>query len=383
MSTRQSRNCAELLDAYSAGQRDFSGWSVRDGVIVKERFEGCRFDGAEFREIAGALSVFDNCCLNDAAFAHCAFAGASFLSSSMRGCRFDSCRMPSTDFFHTTLAGSSFGRCFLGGSCFLHADLSDCKIDDTTFAGSLFGRTLLNDHTLLGADFGDSVVALPHCISAAELRSIQHMGYVAHLLALSSEEADAGRLACLALPRVVDFLERGGVGADWLEPLRSAISLAPAERKGSVFVSYATEDQQVAEQLTRMFEQAGLDVWFAPRSMRGGRKLFDQLMRVVDARDRVVFVASPASLASPWVQLELRRALAAPEAGRRVVPVLLVDDAQWLAWSLIDPDSGRDLAAEVRSGRSYSLYDDQGGTVLRELIDELKPKAPAAASPSR
>jgi hypothetical protein len=386
MSTREHRNCAELLDAYAAGQRDFSGWLVRHGVLVRERFEGCHFDGAEFHEITAALPVFENCCLDEAAFTHSVLIGTSFLSSSMRRCRFDTCTIDRSDFFRTSLTGSSLQSCSLDASCFLHADLSQCKIYATKFAGSLFGRTAFTVHTLLDADFGDSIVALPHRIAAVELQEIQATAYAMLSLTESGEKGQADVIRWLfdGLPRIVDFLERGGVGTDWLLPLRNAISLASAAPKRSVFISYATEDQALVEQLVSVFERAGLDVWFAPHSMRGGRKLDDQLMRAVDARDRVVFVASPAAMASSWVQFELRRALATPAMAdaRRVVPVLLTDDARWHAWRLIDPDSGRDLAAELRYGRTYSLRGEEVDATLRELIDELTPKAAAAATPS-
>lgn len=380
MNTGPHRDAAELLDAYAEGARDFAAWRVRGGVLVKQRFEGCRFDGAEFSGIAGIWPTFDNCTLDQAAFTDSVLHGAAFVSSSLRGCRFTSCALQRTDFFRSGLAGALLERCIVSHACFLHTDLSDCRLDETRLEGSLFGRTAFTADTLMGADFADSVVALPHRIAAGELAKLNSMAYAARMMSNSPSAPQAGVAGWLAtgLPRVVDFLERGGVGADRLVPLRNAIALAPPAVSGQVFLSYASEDQATAEQMAAMLQAAGMDVWFAPRSMRGGRKLREQLEREVDSRDRVVFLASPASMASPWVQLELRRALAAAPLARRVLPVVLAAPEAWRAWSLFDADSGRDLAAELRAGRCYAMHDvaereDGGVATLRELIEELAP----------
>lgn len=398
MASGSEHHVSELLNAYAAGQRDFSGWSIRGGVLARENFEGCRFDGSEFREIVGAWSSFNNSSLEQAIFSNCLFFGISFVSSSLRGGRLAECTMDRSDFFRTSLARSHIDRCSLRWSCFLHADLSDCVTSQINVGGSLFGGTLLSANTLFGPDFRDCVVALPHRISGAELKQLHAMAYAASTLAKAPPDALASRLGlesstgmfraiCASIPGIVNFLERGGISSDSLVPLRFAMNEWVPQPRGSVFLSYATEDQDFAGELAGVLTAAGLDVWFAPRSMRGGQKLYDQLVLEVDERDHVVFVASPASMASGWVQTELRRALASGtgSASRRVIPVLRCTESEWRSWRLIDENSGRDLAAELRAGRCYSFKESEPDqdqlAALREMIAELgaTPQNSAAA----
>ena len=385
-----SCSAADLLTAYAAGKRDFSGWSIAGGVLINEAFEGAMFDGARFRNCAGAFSSFVNCTLEGVEFTHCIFHGMDFHSSSLSGSSFADCVLDRTDFFMSRIQGSRFTDCSLRSSSFLRANLSDCQMHATNLAGSLFGRTTVTANMLLGPDFADCVVALPHDMAESELTQLQSMGYVLNMLRTSDQGArSAGsapspvdpalaRSLCALVPSIVDFLQRGGVGSDYLVPLQIVIDQTPQRPGGGVFLSYATEDQGVARQLAQLLATAGLDVWFAPNSMRGGQKLYDQLMREIDGVDRVVLLVTPAAMASHWVQTELRRAIASATRSRkrRVVPVLLSKDDQWRSWTLVDPDSGRDLALELRAGPSYSLVDwenreDKGVSTLRALLEDL------------
>lgn len=185
------------------------------------------------------------------------------------------------------------------------------------------------------------------------------------------------------LPALVDFLQRGGVNAHLLVPITNVIGLSAQPRADSIFLSYATSDQPLAAQLAEFLGAQGFEVWFAPRSLHGGQKLYDQLVREIDGRDRVMLLVSDESMASAWVQLELLRALR-PRDGdgleRRVLPLLLASDEAWRAWRLIDPDSGRDLAAELRAGPWFSLrdlqaQDDRGAGVLRAIVESLRSPA--------
>jgi uncharacterized protein YjbI with pentapeptide repeats len=392
MSSTTGKSTAELLTAYAVGRRDFSGWSISGGVLLRERFEGCTFERAQFRECAGAFSTFDNCSLAGAEFTHCLFNGVDFTSSSLEGCSFNTCVLDRGDYFMSALRGSRFVSSSMRKSCFLRANLSDCYLQSTDLSGSVFGRTTLSASTLLGPDFEDTVVALPHVISRAEFKQLYGMAYAASLFSDAPSvpgdpsptpdtphlDSNNARAICALIPGIVEFLERGGVPSDQLVPLRNVIDLNLQRAPASVFLSYATEDEPFAQELAKVLARSGLEIWFAPRSMRGGQKLYDQLMREVDGRDRFVLVVSRAAMTSSWVDTELRRAVksANRSSHRRVIPVLLVEEEEWRSWTIVDPDSGRDLALELRAGPAYSftgpaLELETDSTTVRALVREL------------
>jgi uncharacterized protein YjbI with pentapeptide repeats len=391
---------AEILSGYDGGIRNFSGWTVTGGLFVKEIIEGCNFDRSHFRECTGALSKFVNASFEGAEFSHCSFAGVDFHSSYLGHSSFTNCVLDRSDFYMSTLNSSHFDNTSLRNCCFLRTKLTNCNISRTSLSGSLFGRTTLTAMTLLGVDFKDSVVALPHEMTKAELKLLHGIAYALNSFAFGgttqsraddtrpadstsakfSINPELARSLCSQLPALVDFLERGGIAPDQLVPLANVAELTTQYSGGSIFLSYATEDERFAQQLFQLLTRAGLDVWFAPENMRGGQKLTDQLMREIDKRDQIVLVVSPSSMASGWVETEIRRALTSTDqmTRRRVVPVLLIDDDQWHSWKLFDQDTGRDLAHEMRAGNAYSFADceTQGEKLevtLRAMLRELAP----------
>jgi hypothetical protein len=240
------------------------------------------------------------------------------------------------------------------------------------------------------SEFDDCVVALPHRIETRELKELHAWTYTLSMLADSTgqepvklatpELAEHARRLCAQFPALVDFLQRGGVKTDLLVPITNVIGLSAQPRAGGIFLSYATSDQPLAAELAQLLASQGCEVWFAPRSMRGGQKLYDQLVREIDRHDWLVLLVSDESMASAWVQLELLHALRVRGAGglkRRVLPLVLASDEAWRAWRLIDPDTGYDLAAELRAGLWFSLrdlqaQDDRGAGVLRAIIESLR-----------
>ena len=99
-----------------------------------------------------------------------------------------------------------------------------------------------------------------------------------------------------------------------------------------------------------VLQENGVRCWFAPESMRGGEKLYEQIDRAIQIHDRLLLVLSENSLQSEWVMTELRRARRVEilEKRRKLFPIRLVDMETIKKWECFDPDSGKDLAVEVR-----------------------------------
>ena len=78
-----------------------------------------------------------------------------------------------------------------------------------------------------------------------------------------------------------------------------------------VFLSYAREDQRVAEQLARTLEAQGLSVWW-DRQIVAGHSFDDVIERELESAAGVIVLWSDASVQSEWVRAE---ASAAAERG--------------------------------------------------------------------
>lgn len=151
---------------------------------------------------------------------------------------------------------------------------------------------------------------------------------------------------------VLDVVQRGrlvGFG-NTLEP--NSVVAVPYQMSThhSCFLSYSSQDEVFAKRLHEKLGNSGLKVWFDQTNIKGGKKTFVQIDNAIQESDKLLLVLSESSMASQWVQSEIRWAREAEEkhGEQKLFPIRLVDFDRIKQWKCFDSDSGRDLAVEVR-----------------------------------
>lgn len=98
------------------------------------------------------------------------------------------------------------------------------------------------------------------------------------------------------------------------------------ERK-KIFISYATADSRVAEELRQALEGQGFPIWTDERNLRGGEKLLPEIKDAIKEARQVLLVLSPNTVNSVCVREEIKLAvrLERKRMGKRyrVIPLLL------------------------------------------------------------
>jgi hypothetical protein len=114
-----------------------------------------------------------------------------------------------------------------------------------------------------------------------------------------------------------------------------------------VFVSYASDDREVAGAIADALRDEGHDVYPAPNWPK-------DLRAALKRAEAFVVLLSPAAVGSPYVGEEIRQALVAERLENRVIPVVLSVSTQ-IPWILktMDPISPRPprVAAEMINKR--------------------------------
>jgi hypothetical protein len=75
-----------------------------------------------------------------------------------------------------------------------------------------------------------------------------------------------------------------------------------------VFISYASHDAEVAQNVCSAVEAAGLPCWMAPRDVKAGAQYADAIVRAINDAKAVVLVLSGSSVGSSHVGREVERA---------------------------------------------------------------------------
>lgn len=138
----------------------------------------------------------------------------------------------------------------------------------------------------------------------------------------------------------------------------------------SCFVSHSSKDKNFAQKLAARLKTEGIPVWYAPEDILPGEKIYDQIKKAIASFDRLLVVLSSNSMKSNWVQTELASALAREhrEGTRVLFPVSLVPIDVIKTWECVDPDSGIDMARELRS---YHIPDFSNWTKAEEFEKQL------------
>ena len=163
-------------------------------------------------------------------------------------------------------------------------------------------------------------------------------------------------------------------------PVRTTPKVADGSAHYSCFISYSTKDEEFAQKLHSRLKAEGLEVWFAPEDVQGGKKLHEQIGKAIKDRDKLLLVLSEHSMNSEWVKTEIRKARKAEikEGGQKLFPIRLVDFATIKEWECFDADSGKDLGVEVReyfipdfsNWKDHESFEAAFARLLRDLKAE-------------
>jgi hypothetical protein len=172
------------------------------------------------------------------------------------------------------------------------------------------------------------------------------------------------------------FLRGAGVPENFINYMNSLVG--KAYEFYSCFISYSTKDQAFAERLHADLQDKGVRCWFAPKDVRGGRKLHDQIDQAIRLHERVLLVLSRDSMKSEWVKTEIAKARKREiEEARQVLsPIRLVEFEVLRNWECFDADTGKDSAREIREYfiPDFSNWKDHYSyqNALKRLLSDLQ-----------
>ena len=255
----------------------------------------------------------------------------------------------------------------------LQADLSGADLSGANLSGAILSRAILS-----GADFRDAV------LSGADLSGVK-VGYTVfadlNLGAVKGLDA-VDHIGPSSISIDVIYRSRGKIPGAFLRgagvPDAFIASLADQPiRYYFCFISYSSKDEAFAQHLHADLQQKGVRCWLAPEDIAGGKKIYDQGIRL---HDKLLLVLSENSIYSEWMITEIRRARQAEirDGRRKLFPIRLVDRETLKDWECFDADASRDLAVEVREHfisdfsdwKDHDSYQRAFDSLLRDLIAE-------------
>ena len=255
------------------------------------------------------------------------------------GINFSNVYVENSSLFCLTFDDSNFEGAYLQNSNCYSASFKNVNFTSANFELVNLTLTDLNGANLNGTYLGNTIFG--NC----NLSSVKNLDSCVHLHSSIIDPLTLGQSENLPL----SFLRGCGL-PDFV------IDNIPAFRSDAIifhscFISYSSNDHGFANRLYSDLQNKGIRCWFAPEDMKGGRKLYDQINEAIRVHDKLLLVLSENSIESDWVATEIKKARAREkrENKQMLFPIAIVPYASIKKWELFDPDSGSDLAAEIRS----------------------------------
>jgi hypothetical protein len=296
--------------------------------------------------------------------------------------------MVRNDLYKAACRGARFIRGFLDSSCLVSTD-----VRDSLFVGSDWSETALGFTDLRGAALVSlrnlervQIMELPahaqqetgrtHADNSVDLEMIQRSADLQRVLTRNGVTSSSP-------PELfAQFVRTLGVNQAFVDAYYSILQL-PDTNLQSVFICYSSHDQAFADRLFDALKQRGVRAWYAPKNMKGGQQIHEQIHAAIHSHDRVLLVLSATSMKSSWVSTEIGKAYAREISNRARVlfPITLLPFESLKSWELFDADHGNDLARYIRrffipdfsDWRSTHLFEEQTSRLVADLrLDETR-----------
>lgn len=284
--------------------------------------------------------------------------------------------LSSTDFSNADLSGANLSRSNLSSSLFIsadlsHADLHGSHLDSTKLRSANLSFANFTASYLFNANFDNStllrtVFADVNFNGVLGLTSVQHLG--PSEISISSIYKSEGRI-----PEV--FLHGCGVPESFIVQIRALVAALQPIQFHSCFISYSTEDAELAQRIHTDLQSKGVRCWFAPEDMKIGDRFRRRIDEVIRVYDRLLLILSKDSVASSWVEKEVETAMESEsedDQRRTVLFPVRVDD------SVMEIKTG--WPADVRRTRHIGDFSrwrqrDEYQKAFARLLDDLKASA--------
>ena len=353
------------VDAWNAWQRELhvKNERVERRAIIPD-LSGEDLSGKNMSGIDLSFTDLTGCDLSNCDLAHAQIREAKAATTDLQ---FASLR-------GANLYGSDLERSNLGNANLLLANFTSTVLSDARFRGARVGRTIFQSSNLDGADFTGSSISYCSFVDV-NLRKVVGLD-MAQYDGPSSVGIDVLYLSEGRIPAA--FLKGTGIPENLILYAES-LTTQPIQFY-SCFISYSKADQDFADRLYADLQAHGVRCWFAPRDMRFGHKLYDQIDEAIRVHEKLLLILSEHSISSEWVRTEISRARLREvrEQIQVLFPISLVPFQELREWNCFDADLGKDSAREIREYliADFSRWTDHKAykQQFRKLLRDLRPQ---------
>jgi uncharacterized protein YjbI with pentapeptide repeats len=337
------------------GGANLGGANLGGANLSWAEMSGVNLGGADLREVnLGQANLgqakLSQANLGQANLEQAKLSGTKLREANLREAKLSAAILRGVDLRQAKLSQADLSEADLSEANLSEANLSEANLSEANLSRANLSRANLSRTNLRGTFLDSTIFADINLSNVQGLETATHSG-PSHISTDTLIKSNG------KLPE--PFLRGCGVPDGFIEYLPALIGAMQPIQFYSCFISYSTKDEEFAKRLHSKMRDNKLRVWFANEDLKGGHKLQEQIDEAIRVYDKFIIVLSPESLRSKWVMGEVRRTRKAELANnqRKFFPIAVTDYRKIEAWECIDPETGTDLAAEIRE---YYIPDFRG-----------------------
>ncbi len=214
------------------------------------------------------------------------------------------------DLSRANLNGAELNGATLWDANLVQTDLTQADLTEAQIIGASLTQAILREAKFFKAVIAYTVFGDVDLSSVKGLDTVKHDG--PSTIGIDTIVRSQGKV-----PEI--FLRKAGVPDSIIEAIPALVGFLKPIDFYSCFISYSSKDQDFAECLYADLQSKGVRCWFAPEDMDIGDKIRPRIEESIRLYDKLLLVLSKSSVASGWVEREVKTALARERKEKRLV----------------------------------------------------------------
>jgi TIR domain-containing protein/pentapeptide repeat protein len=212
------------------------------------------------------------------------------------------------DLSNADLNGADLSCTNLGGAVLHNADLSSAELSSAELSGADLSGATLHNADLNGANVGYTSFGDVDLSAVKNLETVCHSG--PSTIGIDTIYRSHGNID-------EAFLRGAGVDDTFITYIHSLIG-KPIEYY-SCFISYSSQEDVFARRLYADLQSNNVRCWFAPEDLKWGERIRTGIDEAIRMHDKLLLILSKHSVASGWVEREVKTALTKEHKEKRTV----------------------------------------------------------------
>ncbi len=240
-------------------------------------------------------------------------SGANLIYAILADADLSGANLSDADLGDTDLDGADFSRADLSRATLIAATLREANLSGANLSEAHLGAANFNETILDRADFSKASVRRT-IFADIDLRMVKGLETVEHR---ASSTIGINTILLSEGDISEKFLRGAGVSDTFITYIRSLVG--KAIEYYSCFISYSSKDQAFAARLYADLQSNNVRCWFAPENLKWGEKIRTGIDEAIRLHDKLLLILSKHSVASGWVEREVKTALSREKKEKRTV----------------------------------------------------------------